>query len=44
MDETYPMWWGLIALVILVGLFIAFRILSDELRKKYGVSDDKIIA
>ncbi|PWT98497.1 MAG: CPBP family intramembrane metalloprotease domain-containing protein [Bacteroidetes bacterium] len=39
MDETYPIWWGVIALVILIALFYYLKLFSKELQKKYAVSD-----
>ena len=44
MDETYPIWWGVIAMLVLIALFYVLRILSAELQKKYSGSTEKLIA
>jgi membrane protease YdiL (CAAX protease family) len=35
MEETYPIWWGLAAAFVLVGLFMLFKKISEDVRKSY---------
>ena len=43
MDETYPLWWGVIALIVLIVLFYYLKLISNELQKKYSVASDKLV-
>lgn len=43
MNDKYPLWWGLIGTVLLVGLFIYFKKISSEAKEKYISPEDKAL-
>ncbi len=40
MDQTFPVWWGLIALALLVVLFIYFKKESDKIKPEPFIADE----
>ncbi|HEX5026483.1 MAG TPA: CPBP family intramembrane glutamic endopeptidase [Agriterribacter sp.] len=43
MNETYPMWWGIIGVIILYVLFMLFKKISKEARIKYTSPEDRAL-
>jgi membrane protease YdiL (CAAX protease family) len=43
MNETYPMWWGIIGAIVLYALFILFKKRSVQAIKKYTSPEDRAL-
>mgnify|MGYP001076205419 FL=1 len=43
MNETYPMWWGIIGVILLYVLFIVFKKISAKAIQKYTAPEDRAL-
>lgn len=43
MNETYPMWWGIIGLILLFLLFMVFKRISAKAVRKYTSPEDRAL-
>lgn len=43
MNETYPMWWGIIGLILLYLLFMVFKRISAKAVRKYTSPEDRAL-
>lgn len=43
MNETYPMWWGIIGVILLYVLFIVFKRISAKAIQKYTTPEDRAL-